>query len=395
MGKVQKRGVAMQAEYAVLLSMVRSQMNGTPFVLPEDVDMDQLVRFATAHSLEPFVYAALEDKALPEELADRLFGAYHNAIFRDTQFDFVRQQVSQVLSKEGIEHVFMRGICLKEDYPMPSLRTMSDVDVLVRAEDLPKIRHAMASTNAAACYGDGNHRNFIFPQNIEVEFHPMLLHCSAPVGTAINPGWQYVPKGQPGFCHVMTEEGFYLNVMSHFASHFFTNGAGIRFVLDIWVCRNRRKVAIDRAFVEQELQRLGLLDFAQKVEKLGQVWFSGEPMQPELEEIEAYICSSSLHGLKDRGHLNALCFAPGGNSFSALWGKAFYPKGDLENRFDWLQGRPWLKPVAWMVRAWIALTRRLPAIRQWHAGTKQYSKAQIQQQQEKLARFGVNVKENR
>lgn len=383
----------MKAEYAALIGLVRQHLDGTPATLPTHVDIALVAKQAAKHKLEPMVFAALEGQDLPEDIADRLFGEYHNAIFRDAQFDYVRTLVSQALEQHGIEHVFMRGMELKADYPVPALRTMSDMDILVKSEDLPKLRKILPPLGASSCYGDGNHRSFLFPNRIQVEFHPMLLHCSAPVGTAINPGWQYVPRDQQSFCREMTEEGFYLNIMCHFANHFFGAGAGIRYVLDIWVCRHLRSTKPDRAFIEKELQRVGLLKFAQNIEQLADIWFSGEPMRPELEELSDYICTSGLHGLTSRAHLNALCFSPGKNRFSALWRRAFYPKGDLENRFDWANGKPWLRPVAWIVRAWLAITRRFTQIRRWHSGSGQYSPEQIRQQQEKLARFGV-TKEN-
>lgn len=378
----------MEAEYSLLLALIRSPFTGAAPVLPENPPWEALSQAARRHKLEPLVYLALQDVDMPEAVRDRLYSAYHKALFRDTQYDHVQLQVSQVLEKHKIPHVFMRGICLKRHYPMPWLRTMADMDILVHARDLPAIAKAMAETEGQAVYGDGNHRNYKFPQGVSLEFHPQLLHPGSPVGTVVNPGWQYVPS-QEGYCQQMGEEGFYLNIMCHFANHFFAGGAGIRFVLDIWVCRHLRKEPMDRTFVEQELEKAGLLEFARKIEQLAEIWFSDAPMVPELEQLAQYICTSGLHGREDRAHLNAICFSRGGTGFSALMSKVFYPRGDLENRFDWVQGRWYLLPAAWVVRAWIALTQRLPMVKRWHKGTKQYSKEEIAQNKNMLRDFGL------
>lgn len=384
----------MREEYALLVALVRNQMDGTPFVLPEDTDLLQLAKIARQHRLAPFVYEALAGYSLPEEASAILSSAYNKAIFRDAQFDHVQRLVRRVLEQQGIEHVFMRGICLKQDYPQSALRTMTDIDVLVHTRDLSAIRKAMKPLDAEIGFSDGNHRSYIFPPNTEVEFHPMLLHCGCAVGTGINPGWQYVPGGQPGACKEMSPEGFYLNVMCHFANHFFSGGAGIRFVLDIWVCRHLRKQQPDRAFVERELDRVGLLDFARNVELLAECWFSGVPMPDSLREMEEYIFTSGLHGREDRAMLNAICFSPKGTGVSALLKRAFHPKEDLENRFDWVHGRPWLLIPAWCARAFGALTKRRNEVFRWGKGTQQFSAAQVAAQQEKLRRFGVKCKEN-
>ena len=97
------------------------------------------------------------------------------------------------------------------------------------------------------------------------------------------------------------------------------------------------------------------------------------PVNPEYAALEDTEFSSQLperlfeayhRAIFRDGNMSTktICFSPGQNRFSALWKKVFFPKGDFENRFDW--------------------------------STKRYSKAQIQQQ-EKLARFGVSIKENR
>ena len=187
----------------------------------------------------------------------------------------------------------------------------------------------------------------------------------------------------------MTEEGFYINVMAHLANHFVSGGVGIRFVLDIWVCNHLRVPRYDRQRVEQELERVGLLEFARKIEALAQWWFSDTPATAELEALADYIISSGSHGDECRAMLNAICLSPGKSRGSALWHKIFYPRQDLETRFDWVVGRPWFLPVAWIVRAWKALTGRRKRIFRWSKGTQSFTEEQIEQQRKLLREFGI------
>lgn len=381
---------SVKTEHMQLISMVRARMNGQELPKPDPARLAAIALIAREHKLEPFVYQWLME--LPQQegpvLRELAPGAYR-AIYRDAQFDFVRLQIAQVLAEHGIDHVFMRGVCLKENYPDPTLRTMSDIDILVKASDFSRIRKAMVALGAELCRGDGNHRTFRFPEGVTVEFHPNLIHCSCPVGTLVNPGWQYVPEGQPAGEQIMTDEGFYINVMAHLANHFVAGGVGVRFVLDIWVCRHLRSPQMDRQWVEQELQRVGLLEFARNMEDLAEWWFSGGPETPVLQALADYIFSSGSHGEEDRAMLNAICLSPKKSRGSALWHKIFYPRQDLENRFDWVIGRPWLLPVAWIVRAWKALTGRWGKISRWSKGTRSFTNEEIEQQRELLRKFGI------
>jgi len=376
-------------EFELLIALVREQMTGQPAVFPDEYDLEQLFRQAKTHKLEPFIYSALcQRPEIPKDALSALENACNQAICRDPQFDYYRARITQELTKRQVRHVYMRGICLKHDYPEPALRTMSDMDILVEAKDFPVIRLVMLAMEARPLQSDGNHRSYMLPGGLNVEFHPNLLHCSSPVGTGVNPGWQYVPQGQGQGEAFMTEEGFYLNVMTHLANHFASGGVGVRFVLDIWVCRHLRKAKPDRSFVEQELARIGLLAFARNIERLAEVWFSQMPSEPLLEELGEYILTSGSHGNIDRAVLNAASIS--GSGSTALWRKAFYPKEDLLNRYDWVRGRRWLLPVAWLVRAFRAVTRRWRLIFTWGKKSKAHSRDQITRQQQLLARFGLN-----
>lgn len=379
----------MDQQYRLLIDLVRSHFTGEAVEIPENADLSALYEAAQRHKLQTFVYGYLENTPYGPEAMEAIGGAYHKAVFRDVQADYIRAQVTQVLTEAGIDHVYQRGVCLKHDYPVPAMRTMSDMDILIHSEDLHKLPKVMSALPCVQRPGDGNHRIFSVSPGFTVEFHPNLIHCSSHVGTGINPGWQFVPEGQPSGEQFMTEEGFYLSVLCHLANHFAAGGVGIRFVLDIWVCRHLRKQQPDRMLVEQELTRIGLLKFARQIEALADQWFSGITPEMELYELEEYILTSTSHGDDTRSMLNSVCLSPGGSGFSALWRKVFYPKQDLYERYDWVKGRPWLLPVAWFVRMWQALTRRRKLVSTWGRGTMKFTDDQIRQQREKLKRFGI------
>ena len=379
-----------EKEYALLISALRHAIAGTAVQLPEDVDWKTFLRLAREHKVEPLIWESLQkDPQLPALVAQHLFGAQQKAIFQDTQMDFLRQQITEKLNAAGVTHVYLKGSRLKYSYPIPALRTMTDMDILVHTRDYEKIDLAMRSLEGVFHSGDGNHRNYYFAAGQAVEFHPNLIHPASRVAAGINPGWQYVEfPNEPGE-QQLTPEGFYLHVLCHMADHFVQAGIGVRFVLDVWVCRHLVQDAPDRAFVESELQRMHLLEFARKVEALAESWFGDEPMTAELEELGEYILTSGSHGKLDRALLNAVCLSPGGTGFSALLKKAFYPRKELEDRYPWSKGRPWLLPAAWCARAFRAVTVHGNEIRTWTKGTMGHSQEDIVQQKEKLERFGV------
>lgn len=377
----------MTQEQKLLIDALAVAITGKPRSLDTQVDWQAFLRLVRSHSVTALVCDGLQKAGaeLPEQVSQRLQTGYLQAIYQDAQLDYTRAQLHEKLG--DIPHIFLKGSVLKQDYPVPALRTMSDLDVLCYAKDFAAIDSVAKALEGTPLDGDGNHRNYRFPGGTLVEFHPNLLHHASPIGTGINPGWQYAQLTENGW--QQTEEGFYLHTLCHLAHHFASGGVGVRFVLDIWVSRHLRKNQPDRAFIEKELTRFGMLDFTQKLEALSDGWFSDGPMTELLEELGEYILTSGSHGTTDRAILNSLSLSPGGSRASALLKKAFYPRAELEDRFPWCKGRPLLLPAAWCARAFKAVTTHGDLIAKWSKDTGKVDKAQIAHQRQKLHRFGI------
>lgn len=274
----------MTAEQKLLIDTLALSVAGKPFELPESVDWRQFIGLCRMHAVEALVYNGLQKADLwncvPEPGQKILTQAYQTAIFRDAQFTHLKNTLTRKLTEAQVPYILLKGICLKESYPEPALRTMCDMDILVHTEDYPAIDRIAKEMQAVSGHSDGNHRNFTFPGGIAVEFHPNFLHHETPVGTGINPGWQYA--GEEGN---LTPEGFYLNTVCHLANHFVVGGVGVRFALDVWVNRHLRKPAFNRETVEAELSRFGLLEFAHNIEDLAELWFGRGEETPLLAAL--------------------------------------------------------------------------------------------------------------
>lgn len=352
-----------------------------------------LLKLARFHHVEPLVWCAVKRGVpdAPEEVRRPLKSAYDRALFREAQQEHTAAALRDLLTEAGVPHVLLRGAVLKHDYPEACLRTMSDLDYLVRVEDYPKLRQAAEALGGRHIHTDGGHFSFVIPPEVMVEFHPNLIYTASPVGTEINPGWQYTKPGSGPCALELTEEGFYLNMVCHLAYHFAKGGTGVRSVLDLWVYRHRHTPQPDRAFVERELDRAGLRRFAERAEALAEAWFGGEKLTAPLEELGEYILSSGTYGLESRAVMNAACFSPGGTGRSALMQRVFYPREELENRFPWSRGKPWLLPAAWCARAARAVTRHPEYIARWKKRADKLSRQEIQAQRELLRHFGFRI----
>jgi hypothetical protein len=382
----------MTTEQKLLIDALACALTGKAYMVPENVDWRQFIGLSMRHTAAPLVYDGMQKNGswemLPPPAKKLLTDAYHTAIFQDAQFVHLKNTLGEKLTAAGVAHIFLKGASLKKDYPEPALRTMCDLDILVHTEDYSKIDKIAKEMGAESEDGDGNHHSFRFPGRLEVEFHPNLVHHDSPVGKDINPGWQYASEEG----NDLTPEGFYLNTVCHLADHFAAGGAGVRFIADIWVCRNLRKPQPNWEMVNAELRRFGLLDFAQNIEALARCWFGDGEETVLLQELGDYILSEGQYGNVNQAIRNAAALSSGESGASALGKRIFPSKEDLESKFPWCKGKPILLPAAWCARCVRVVTKRGGLALKWTKETGKLSKEEITEQKAMLGRFGIRPK---
>lgn len=114
-----------------------------------ELDWDLLVSHAIAHGIGGLVYrnlSRLDDGAIPVEVVERLKNVYLMVTAMEMQHHLQLKRLADSLKETGVEVMALKGAALAESlYGEPGLRTMSDVDLLVRERDWPEIRRALDS----------------------------------------------------------------------------------------------------------------------------------------------------------------------------------------------------------------------------------------------------------
>ncbi len=105
------------------------------------LDWDALSDAAEYHGLAPILYRTLDAACpdlVPENVASRLRDAYRDSARRNLIFTARLFALLDAFEAEGIAAVPLKGPVLAESlYPDPVLRPFSDLDLLVRKQDVP------------------------------------------------------------------------------------------------------------------------------------------------------------------------------------------------------------------------------------------------------------------
>lgn len=98
-------------------------------------DWNKVFHIAELHSIIPLIYSALDNTTantyVPHEYRDTFF---KSSCLQIQALNVMETVIKKLVSK-GIPVIAMKGLVLRELYPIPETRTMSDFDLCVREED--------------------------------------------------------------------------------------------------------------------------------------------------------------------------------------------------------------------------------------------------------------------
>ncbi len=350
----------MEREYSYLLSLLGAFLKEKAPQKDTEVDWRKLIHLAQIHNVSGILgYMAMNYPICPEkELLDHLRKNCLVTMALYAQRAQFAEDYFAILSGHQIRHCPMKGIMLRQLYPVPELRSFSDVDLLIHPQDRSRSHILMqelgfetkADWEPVYSYRRDTEFYEIHTQLVEVD-----LSDKADYLGYYSRAWEYVRETAPYSCQ-FTAEFHFVYLITHIAKHVLGSGAGIRMYLDIaaYILANKN---MDWTWTLEELKKLKLFDFTRTVLSSVEAWFGIrcpielEPVPNEvLEEFRSYTLEAGIFGKFQRETGLATLKKESGSRISVLAKRAFPGAKDIQARYTYLQEKPYLLPVAWVHR---------------------------------------------
>lgn len=356
----------MKQEVQYLLEIVKYILNNKMGELPipaKDMDWELLVKLAQNHSISNLVHYGAE--CLPpehrpdEEMCKRLYQSSVNAIVRSYNQIEGTEELFQAFEKEGIYALAVKGICTKQHYPQPDMRTMGDVDILYQPQQNDKVKKVMRDLGYEQSMEGRKHDIYSRRPYMAIEMHRELVAADSEYGSYYESIWNRVkPKENCKYIHEMSREDEYIFTIVHLAGHFKDGGIGIRFVMDVYVYNHLD--GLDWDYIEAELRKLNLWEFYRNISQLAEEWFgTDEDCDKESKELinklSTYIITNGTFGTQK----NAAAVSVAKNGRTLFLWKAVFPNlKSMKSMFTWLDKWPILLPYAWVLRGIRSITSK-------------------------------------
>jgi len=308
-----------------------------------------------------------------------------SAVFLSVNRADILQDILSECEKCNVEIICMKGAVFREYYPEPALRSMGDIDIIIHHEDRETMDRIMMDKIGCKKFVD-NHAvwTYLF-EGLMFEIHDHMFYeeltSQVDYRSYFDNVWEHCHHAPVfGVCSrclfVPDEEFHFLYLMTHTAKHIIDHGCGFRAYLDMVMMAKAVKERVNWKHLEQELNRLELLVFTKTCFSCCEKWFGiTMPMKLEsesqgfLDMITEKTFDDGIFGLDNDENRSAdtakkIRRSSGPYILRAshhLITKMFPPYSDLQlvPQYSFVDGKPWLLPVAWVYRFGYCLKNKL------------------------------------
>lgn len=350
----------MEREMEYLLSLLRTFLWEEEPPKPQQIDWGKLEKLATIHSVAGILgYMCMRGDLCPQERKAQMRQLCLQTMSLYARRGALAEAFCQDLEAQQIRYCTMKGQVVRKLYPVPELRSFTDMDILIRKEDRQKCHSWMLSQGFEV--KDDWEPVFSYTRDHEYyELHSQLLEVDisdrADYQGYFGKVWEHTRAVSEYGCE-MEREFHLLYLITHIAKHAQGSGAGVRMYLDIAACIKAWGESLDWQRFSRELEALKLTQFGSAVLTAAEGWF-GAACPAEFDRLDSdtlarftqFTLEAGTFGHHGRSSAVSSLKKQEGSRLTVLRKRLFPSAKSIERRYTYLQGRPWLLPVAWVHR---------------------------------------------
>ncbi|MBQ8146301.1 MAG: nucleotidyltransferase family protein [Clostridia bacterium] len=338
-----------------IVELIKCALNGGKPKLDDSFDFEEAYEFAQKRQITPILFygASSLDGFMDTLIGKRFFKSTMNLSFYCAEQSETISSVKSAFNENGIDYLVVKGTILRNLYPYPEMRLMSDADILIREENYEQIRPIMRGLGLVEEY-ESDHELVWKKGEFTIELHKRLVPSyNKDYYEYFGDGWKIATiKDDNTSEYFMSAEDNFIYNFVHYAMHYRNSGIGVKHVTDFFVMMDNNP-ELDFNYIETELEKLQLLEFWKNTKKLLDVWFKSVNSDEITDFMTRRIFDSGAYGtLENKLNSEAVRTSNTGKNVKAnKMFKVIFPsyKGMCQ-KYSVLKKAPILLPIMWIVR---------------------------------------------
>lgn len=340
------------------------------------VDWNAVYKEAEAHEIVALLFPVLKDLDAQQRPNPELMAKWQKATLVEGLMQIRHleemKRIFDRFDKAGIPVIALKGLILRELYPHPELRSMSDADILIHKDYVIRAKELLKQLGYFyENEYNSKHIEFYHDEHLTIELHWFLVYPES-FPTAIqleNRAWENAVRVNfhTGSVLSLSEEDQLMHVCLHMASHIRSGGFGLRQLCDVVLLVENARNRIDWAAFKNNMEHFGVHRFIPAVFMVCNKLFGITipkalycmPDDPYLEMLFDDILSGGAYGFSsiDRIIGNGMLYYVDIKSTGRLLDRVVYyltyifPSPEkMSPQYAYSRRYPLLVPVAWLHR---------------------------------------------
>lgn len=260
----------MLAEKLFFLQTISNHLKREKTIVPDGLNWDLIIQYAQDHKIEGILYYQCKDylKKQPQlvDAYKTLLKEYYKSIYRYIKIEKTVNELQRALNEEEIPFLIVKGIMISQLYPIPALRTMCDIDVvLINEHDREKANEILNRIGFVTKKGAFEWN--LYRDGIGVELHDHLVYGENDNSERSNLfcGFSNHITHVGNECYELNKDYHFVYLIEHLRKHFTSHGVGFRQFIDIAILCLEYGTEFDWIWIEENCRKVQLWDFVKHV----------------------------------------------------------------------------------------------------------------------------------
>lgn len=346
-----------------LAELVHAQLEmRIPEQIPEGICLDDLMNIAQKGQMNYLILGALLKLSLPEDKKEAMQQIMIYSTMRTLEQVCTIRDLQQRLEDAGIRNQLLKGSVLKEIYPTPEMREMSDIDIMIYEPSYEATEQIITSMGFYKVEEVKHHAVFVRKPCMMIEMHWALYDKNVDHEQYLyyKDTFRAKKKKDCNYCYCFSKEDFYIYMISHMAKHFYETGCGIRNLLDVYIYQQKESKNLDQKYLATELEKCGLTQFERYMRNLAVIWLDGKECDSFYESLFLYMTDCGIYGKGENGIWSQVAKSEKNDGKIRSIRRWYYfpPLAYMQENYAWLKNRAFLLPAAWGARAVLGLVHK-------------------------------------
>lgn len=364
-------------ESRYLISVISAIINQTEIPhTARNLDWENLYKLSEYHKVSHIMYFGLlgMDEDVGKKWKNLFRARYEESLLSQDRYRNTAEMVMWQLKQNKIHALLIKDGIMSTCYEPKEVRALAQVRILVGDGQDAKIHSLMRSMdfqkqeNKRVC-GEVYYRipktTVVFYTDLGFKTRRLRKYFDFPVKVI------HQMEGQK-YLHQFTEDEFFIYLVCDLVNLYACGEIKISDMVDFWQFYKKYQKRLNWEYIDKELSIAGVLDFAQRLQKVALLWFGGwnEELSREYDAdaniyqaMEAYILTRGIEGREISSQLTVLI-----REASHVLAKerreervrryrkfVFPDRKYMEKIFPILEDAPFLLPLCWVWRSFLLL----------------------------------------